>query len=113
MFPAMNDAALLVFSTVPDLETGERIATTLVSERLAACVNILPAVTSIYYWQGEVQKDTERLLLIKTSTSGYPPLEKRLLSLHPYELPEIIAVPVKAGLAGYLQWIQDNTGSDT
>ena len=109
----MNDAPLLVFSTVPDRDTGERIATALVRERLAACVNILPAVTSIYHWQGEVQQETELLLLIKTRTSRYPSLEERLTALHPYELPELIAVPIEAGLTGYLQWIQDNTGSDT
>ena len=111
MVRPMDDSRQLVLSTVPDRDTAERIATTLVTERLAACVNILPAVTSIYHWHGEVQKDAELLLLIKTRSSCYPQLEMRLTSLHPYELPEIIAVPIEAGLAGYLQWIQDNTGS--
>lgn len=108
----MNDTPFLVLSTVPDRDTGERIAAALVRERLAACVNILPGLTSIYYWQDAVQRDDELLLFIKTRKSCYPQLEKRLQSLHPYELPEIIAVPVEAGLTGYLQWIEDNTGSD-
>ncbi|MCA1804769.1 MAG: divalent-cation tolerance protein CutA [Xanthomonadaceae bacterium] len=112
MFTAMTDAAQLLLSTVPDRETGERIAAALVTERLAACVNILPGVTSIYEWQGEVQRDGECLLLIKTRKSLYSRLESRLLALHPYELPELLAVPLEGGLAGYLQWIQDNTGSN-
>lgn len=113
MVAGMTDIAQLLLSTVPDRETGERIAAALVTERLAACVNILPAVTSIYEWQGEVQRDAEYLLLIKTRKSLYPQLESRLLALHPYELPELVAVSLEGGLAGYLQWIQDNTGSHT
>ncbi len=110
---AMTNTAQLLLSTVPDRETGECIAAALVAERLAACVNILPGVTSIYEWQGEVQRDAECLLLIKTRKSLYSRLESRLLALHPYELPELVAVPLEGGLAGYLQWIQDNTGSNT
>jgi periplasmic divalent cation tolerance protein len=109
----MTDAAQLLLSTVPNQEVGERIAAALVAERLAACVNILPGVTSIYHWQGAVQCDAECLLLIKTRKSLYTQVETRLLALHPYELPELVAVPLEGGLAGYLQWIQDNTGSNT
>jgi periplasmic divalent cation tolerance protein len=110
MVAAMADSAQLLLSTVPDPETGARIAAALVEERLAACVNILPGVTSIYQWQGEIHRDAECLLLIKTRNSLYSQLESRLLALHPYELPELVAVPLEGGLAGYLQWIQDNTG---
>ena len=113
MFHAMTDSPQLLLSTVPDRETGERIATALVAERLAACVNILPGATSIYEWQGEVPRDSECLLLIKSRNSLYSKLESRLQALHPYELPELIAVSIDSGLAGYLQWIQDNTGSST
>ena len=111
MVAAMTDTAQLLLSTVPDPETGERIAAALVAERLAACVNILPGLTSIYQWQGETHRDAECLLLIKTRKSLYTQVETRLLALHPYELPELLAVPLEGGLAGYLQWIQDNTGS--
>jgi periplasmic divalent cation tolerance protein len=109
MFTAMTESAQLLLSTVPDPATGERIATALVGEGLAACVNILPGLTSIYQWQGEIHRDAECLLLIKTRKSLYSQVESRLLALHPYELPELLAVPVNTGLAAYLQWIQDNT----
>lgn len=108
----MSDAVQLVLCTVPNEETASRLAETLVAERLAACVNILPGLTSIYRWQGEVARESELLLLIKTRETLYSSLEQRLQALHPYELPEIIAVPIHAGLAGYLNWIQENAGSD-
>lgn len=100
----------MLLCTVPDRKVAERIAEILVTERLAACVNILPAVTSIYLWQEKLEQSEELLLLIKSRAAVYQQLEQRILALHPYELPEIIAVPIHAGLAGYLRWIEENTG---
>jgi periplasmic divalent cation tolerance protein len=106
MVRPMSKAARLALCTAPDPATGERIAEALLGEGLAACVNIVPGLTSIYRWQGEVQRDAEVLLLIKTTAAAYPQLETRLLALHPYELPEILAVPIDNGLNGYLDWIE-------
>ena len=104
----MTDATprhCLVLCTVPDRETGGRIARTLVEESLAACVNIQDGLTSVYRWQGEIQTDAEALLLIKSRLDRFDALARRLRALHPYELPEIIAVPITSGLADYLAWI--------
>jgi len=90
---------------------AERIAATVVGERLAACVNIVPGLTSIYRWEGQVQRDAELLLLIKTRQAIYPLLESRIRALHPYQVPEIIALPIQAGSAAYLNWIAANTGA--
>ena len=97
----------LVLTTCPDAETGERIAQTLVAERLAACVNILPVAKSVYLWKGKVESAAEQLLVIKSMARAYRAIQKRLLELHPYELPEVITVPVTGGLADYLAWIRD------
>ncbi len=107
----ITNQPLVVFCTCPDLATAESIAETLVNEQLAACVNLLPALTSIYRWQGQVQRDTECLLLIKTHSMVYPQLEARILALHPYQVPEIIALPIQAGSATYLDWIISNLGA--
>ena len=96
----------IVFCTVPDTDTGQRIATRLVEYRLAACVNLLPGVRSVYRWQGEVHSDDEALLMIKARAADYPKLEAAILELHPYELPEIIAVPLTGGLPQYLDWVR-------
>jgi periplasmic divalent cation tolerance protein len=104
---ADNDVSL-VLCTVPDRAHAERIAGTLVEERLAACVNILPGVVSVYRWQDAVEHDDELLLLIKTSVDVYDRLETRIRALHPYELPEIISVPILTGQADYLEWIKNN-----
>ncbi len=100
---------LLVYCTVPDEESALRISETLVEEALAACVNIVPGLRSVYRWKGRIEHDGELLLLIKTSTDRYPALQERIVALHPYELPEIVAVPLERGLPGYLQWIDQNT----
>lgn len=97
----------LVLTTCSDVATAERIAQALVSERLAACVNILPIAKSIYLWKGQVESAAEHLLIIKSLMRGYHEIEKRILELHPYELPEVIAVPVTGGFADYLAWIRD------
>ncbi|TCK19450.1 periplasmic divalent cation tolerance protein [Thiogranum longum] len=101
------DEIQLVFCTVPDADTGRRIASALVEYQLAACVNLLPAIESIYRWEGEVTSSAEVLLMIKARAADYPLLETRIRALHPYELPEIIAVPLTAGLPAYLDWVRN------
>ncbi|QSX29622.1 divalent-cation tolerance protein CutA [Shewanella cyperi] len=101
--------ALLVLTTCPDKDTAVSIADVLVQEGLAACVQISAPVQSVYRWQGKVCIETEVQLFIKCHTSGYDALQQRLLSLHPYELPEIIALKLDRGLPGYLDWIKETT----
>lgn len=96
----------LAITTCPDMEIAETLATALVEERLAACVNILPGARSVYEWQGKVEKEQELVLLIKSRSDRLNALETRLLELHPYELPELIVVPLVGGLAPYLSWIE-------
>ena len=107
----MPEQRLIVLCTVPDQAAGERIAAALVAERLAACVNILPQVTSVYRWQGQVETDAELLMIIKTRRRVYQRLEQRVVALHPHELPEVIAVQITDGLAGYLSWVDEMTDS--
>jgi periplasmic divalent cation tolerance protein len=108
----MNDV-VLVLSTAPgaaDDDTAERIARTLIDERLAACVNVHAPMVSIYRWKGAVERDSERQLVIKTTRAVLPALERRLSELHPYELPEFIVVPAGGGSAKYLGWVADEVG---
>jgi periplasmic divalent cation tolerance protein len=98
-------AALVVLSTFPDAEHAARAARILVEERLAACVSLVAAVRSIYRWQGAVQDEAESLAIIKTTPDRYPALAARLASLHPYEVPEILALPLAAGHPPYLAWL--------
>ncbi len=95
----------LIFCTCPDAAVAGRIAEALVEERLAACVNLLPGITSIYRWNGAVQRDPEVLALIKTTSERVAALTVRLRELHPYAIPEIIAVPIIEGLPDYLSWV--------
>jgi len=97
----------IVLSTCPDEHTAERLAATLVEKDIAACVNIIPGIQSIYHWKGKVEKDREWLLVIKAATARYADIEHTIVSLHPYELPEIIAVPISAGLPAYLAWMNE------
>ena len=99
------DTILLVFSQAPDEACARRIADALVGERLAACVNILPGVQSVYRWQGEVETASEVGLVIKTSTSRFAEMASRLQALHPYELPEIVALRPDAALPAYASWV--------
>jgi periplasmic divalent cation tolerance protein len=105
----MPVSALICFCTCPDPAMAERIAETLVAERLAACVNVLPGLRSVYRWQGAVERADEVLLLIKTTPDRYPQLQDRLPQIHPHELPELVAVETDLGLPAYLRWIADET----
>ncbi|MDR2014839.1 MAG: divalent-cation tolerance protein CutA [Azoarcus sp.] len=96
---------LLVITTLPDQASANALAARLVEEHLAACVNILAPCGSVYRWQGVVETVSEIPLLIKTSRAGYPALEAAVRALHPYEIPELIALPVTHGLAAYLDWV--------
>lgn len=100
---------LVCLSTCPDAASADRIATALVEERLAACVNVLPGVRSTYRWQDRVQRDEEVLLIIKTTGDRLDALRERLPALHPYELPELVAVEAAGGLPAYLDWIATET----
>ena len=95
----------LILCTCPDRGTSEKIAKRLVEDRLAACVNILPGLTSIYSWQDRLEMAEEHLLLIKSARDRYPAIEQAISDLHPYDLPEIIALPIAHGLPDYLKWI--------
>jgi len=98
---------LLVLCTCPDRAVGEAIAEALVQARLAACVNVVEGLTSVYEWEGRIEKDAEALLLIKTRSDRFAELEQAIGELHPYELPEIVAVALHTGLVPYLRWIDD------
>jgi periplasmic divalent cation tolerance protein len=100
---------LLILTNCPDEATAERIARTLVEQRLAACVNQLAPARSTYRWQGAVEHAVEVPLLVKTTRERYPELEAAIRTLHPYSVPEIIAVPIAAGYAPYLRWVEDET----
>lgn len=101
------DDYVIVLCTCPDPGTAETIARGLVEGSLAACVNILPGVRSIYRWKGLVESSQEQLLLVKTRRGSYAHVEQAIRDRHPYELPEIIAVPMVAGSSGYLVWINE------
>lgn len=101
----MDGEALLVMSTWPDATSARKAARTVVEESLAACGNLIPAVESIYRWEGKVAESTEVLLLLKTTRSRYAALEDRLLELHSYELPEILGFEIARGLPAYLAWV--------
>jgi periplasmic divalent cation tolerance protein len=104
----MSDT-LLVLTNAPDADTAERIARHLVSRRLAACVNALAPCRSVYRWQGVIEETEEIPLLIKTTAARYPEVEAAIRALHPYELPEVVAVRVERGLPAYLAWIAQET----
>src|SRR5881227_856970 len=99
----MADTLLLALSTFPDAEIARHISNRLVSERFAACVNILPAVESIYRWKDKIESGNETLVFFKLSEDGRPAFQEKLRALHPYEVPEIIFVPVSSGLPEYLR----------
>lgn len=104
-----NNEPILVLCTCPSLSEADAVATALLEERLAACVNRLPGLKSLYRWKSRITHDDEILLLIKTSADLFERLEKTIKTHHPYETPEIIAVPIVAGSAEYLRWIEEST----
>lgn len=103
------DQTLLVISNLPDAASADAVARALVEQGLAACVNILPAVRSVYRWRGAIEDANEVTIFIKTAAHRYPELEAAVRGLHPYEVPELIALPVAAGLPAYLQWVLEET----
>ena len=106
----MSQEVLLALSTFPDAETARRISNQLVTEKFAACANILPAVESIYRWKGKIENGAETLVLFKLSKDRQTAFQEKLRSLHPYEVPEIVFVPVSNGLPEYLGWVVENCG---
>lgn len=107
----MTDVRIVLITVPDDDETVEKVARPLVDERLAACVNVLPGVRSFYRWEGAVQDDPERLLIVKTTAARLPALTARVTELHPYSVPEVIATPVLGGFGPYLEWVREQTGS--
>ena len=105
-----SDAVVVVLTTAPDLAVAESLATHVVEERLGACVNVLPGVTSIYRWEDGLQRDTELLLLIKTTAGSVRALRDRIVDLHPYDVPEVLALPIAEGHGPYVDWICDSVG---
>jgi len=104
-----DDDVLLVLTNLPDADSAGALAATLIETGVAACVNILAPATSVYRWEGQVHTDTETPVLIKSTRTAWPMLEKAIRAGHPYELPEIIAVPVTLGLPDYLDWVRSET----
>ncbi len=98
---------VVVLVTVPDVETGVKIARELVSSRLVACVNVVKDVRSIFFWEGKVDEASEALLIIKTRLDKMDEVVRRVKELHPYQVPEIIALPIVYGLESYLKWIDE------
>ena len=105
----MQTDCVVVWTTISATADGHRLASALVAERLAACVNVLAQMQSIYRWQGEVQSDDERQLIMKTTVARVPALKARLVQLHDYDVPEFIVMPVIDGSDAYLNWIREST----
>ncbi len=105
----MSDAHRVVLISAPGAEAGRRLARALVEERLAACGSVVPEVTSVYRWRGAVEEEAEALVVLKTATDRVEALTRRARELHPYEVPEILALPVASGDPGYLRWVVEET----
>ncbi len=104
----MTTESVVVFCTCPNVTAAQNLANAVVDQGLAACVNLLPGITSVYRWQGAVESTSECLLVIKTQMVAYPALEAALAAMHPCQVPEIIALPILCGLPSYLHWIAEN-----
>lgn len=103
---------ILVYVTVPDMDTARRIGREVVEQRLAACVNILPGMESMYWWDGAVQSSQEVVLLAKTQSSVFKAFTNRVVELHPYEVPCVVGLPIKGGHTPFLDWIGQETASE-
>jgi len=103
--------SILVVSSFPDIEKARQIGTALVEKQLAACVNLIPSVESIYRWEGKVESANEVIAFIKTTADCYPELETAILELHPYKVPEIIATEITDGLTSYLNWVNQSVSA--
>ena len=101
----MASKYLIAVTTCPTLEIATQLANDVVEQQLAACVNIIPAIKSVYKWKGKIEHDDESLLIIKTMKQQLAPLEELVLRLHPYETPEFISMPIESGSKAYLDWI--------
>ncbi len=107
--PSRRDVCV-VLTTLPDAEAGERIGRALVEERLAACANVVPGVVSIYRWKGRLERSGEALVVLKTTRDRLEALQARVVELHPYDVPEVIALPVTGGHDPYLAWVCEEVG---
>jgi periplasmic divalent cation tolerance protein len=106
MSETLESPVIVVLTTAPSQEVADTIAETLVEERLVACANLVPGVTSVFRWKGQVFRDSEILVVLKTTTAQLGPLRRRLVELHPYELPEMLALDVRGGHGPYLEWVR-------
>ena len=106
----METEAIAVFMTAPNAEEAGRLAEMLVEKRLAACVQMLPGMESVYRWQGKIEREREVLLIVKTTQAKFEELEKEVRAIHSYDTPEIVAVPLTAGSHPYLTWLEDSVG---
>jgi periplasmic divalent cation tolerance protein len=107
----MSDDAIVVFMTAANVEEATRLADVLVGAHLAACVQILPEIESVYRWQGKIERSSEVLLIVKTTPGKFDDLEREVRALHSYDTPEIVAVPIVAGSAPYLEWLSKAASS--
>ena len=107
-----GDRVMVALTTAPSAEVAERIGRSLVEERLAACANVVPGITSIFRWKGAVERESEALVILKTTAADVEALERRVVELHPYEVPEVIAWPIEAGHGPYLEWVRAETRGD-
>jgi periplasmic divalent cation tolerance protein len=104
----MSKDFIIVLTTVPNMDVANKIAKSLVESKLAACVNIISNVKSVYFWENKIYEDNELILLIKTVANNFKEVEKKIKELHPYQLPEIISLEVREGLLEYLNWIRES-----
>ena len=110
MPPEVDATVMVVLTTLPDAPAAEALAVQLIHERLVACANVLPGARSLYRWKGEIRRDAESLVILKTTRASLPDLERRLPELHPYDVPELVALDVVGGLETYLEWVRAEAG---
>ena len=107
-----NEQVVVALTTAPSAEVAERIGRSLVEERLAACANVVTGITSIFWWKDAIQRESEALVILKTTAAEVEALERRVAELHPYDVPELVAIPVAAGHGPYLDWVRAEVGDD-